>query len=60
MAEYMKKLPEIAGPECSSCRKPMEWLSVELVGTKPMNVFHCEACEKFAAAAASAADSLNL
>jgi hypothetical protein len=60
MAEYMKKSPEIAGPECSRCQKPMEWLSVQFVGAQPVNVFHCETCEKFAAAAASTAESLNL
>jgi hypothetical protein len=56
----MKKSSEIPGPLCSKCEQPMEWLSVQLVGTQPMNVFHCEACERFAAAAASTAGSLNL
>jgi len=41
----------VVGPECSKCGKPMPWVAVELVDKKPINVFHCDSCDKFAALA---------
>ena len=59
-AEYMKQSPEIAGPECSRCHEKMEWQSVQLVATQPMNIFHCTACDRIAAAIASTSESISL
>ena len=59
-AEYMKQSPEIAGPECSRSQKPMEWVSTQLVGTQPMDVFHCAVCDRIAAAIASTSESISL
>ncbi len=35
----------------------MLWQSMQLVGAQPMNVFHCESCDKFTAAAAMPASN---
>jgi hypothetical protein len=56
----MKQSPEIAGPECSRCQKPMEWVSTQLAGTQPMDVFHCAVCDRIAAAIASTSESISL
>lgn len=47
----MSKASNIVGPECGKCQTLMEWHSVVLVNDIPVNVFHCSACDKFAAAA---------
>jgi hypothetical protein len=59
-AEYMKQSPEIAGPECPHCHKQMEWQSVQLVGAQPMNIFHCAACDRIAAAISATSESISL
>jgi hypothetical protein len=33
----------------------MAWQSVEMAGTTPMDVFHCEACDKLTAASVKGA-----
>lgn len=38
-------------PACIRCTQPMVWASEQIVSTKPVQVFHCEPCDKYAAVA---------
>jgi protein-arginine kinase activator protein McsA len=38
------------GPTCGKCQQAMTWVAEQIVDTKPMQVFHCENCDKYAAA----------
>jgi hypothetical protein len=40
----------IPGPICGKCQERMTWVAEHIVDSKPMQVFHCEACDKYAAA----------
>ena len=42
----MNQSPITIRPECSKCKQPTVWKSVQLVQTQPMNVFQCNVCEK--------------
>jgi hypothetical protein len=37
-------------PVCGRCQQTMTWVSEQIVDNKPMQVFYCETCDKFAAA----------
>jgi hypothetical protein len=39
-----------SGPICRKCQRPMAWVSEQVVESKPMQVFQCEVCDKYAAA----------
>jgi hypothetical protein len=39
----------IKGPVCGKCKKRMTWVSEQIVDAKPMQVFHCETRDKYAA-----------
>lgn len=39
-------------PMCSKCQEPMLWVSEQIVLEKAVQVFHCETCDKYAAATA--------
>jgi hypothetical protein len=38
------------GPICGKCQDRMTWVAEHIVSSKPMQVFHCQACDKYAAA----------
>jgi hypothetical protein len=55
---HMNQPSIMQSPECSICKQPMVWQSVELVSAKPVNVFHCKSCDNIAAAETLAPNSL--
>jgi hypothetical protein len=40
----------IPGPICNKCEQCMRWASEQIVDLSPVQVFHCETCDKYAAA----------
>jgi protein-arginine kinase activator protein McsA len=45
----MIMLKTITGPICNKCQEHMAWVSEQIVGNIPIQVFHCETCDKYAA-----------
>lgn len=38
------------GPVCGKCEQQMLWVAEHIVKKEPMQVFHCETCDRYAAA----------
>lgn len=45
----MSRFKDMPAPTCGKCQQRMVWVSEQDVKNVPMQVFHCEACEKYAA-----------
>jgi protein-arginine kinase activator protein McsA len=50
----MTQIQDIPGPICGRCQQHMVWINEQIVDGKPIEIFHCEACDKLAAALAPA------
>ena len=46
----MTTFKDMPSPICGKCQQRMTWVSEQIVDSKPMQVFHCETCDKLAAA----------
>jgi hypothetical protein len=53
-------MSDIRRPPCFRCGVAMTFLKVDFVGTQPVNVLHCAACDASSAAAAAQGDALDL
>ena len=40
---------KVATPTCSKCQQLMVWRAEEIVNSRPVQVFHCEICDKYSA-----------
>jgi hypothetical protein len=45
MASF-KKTPT---PVCGKCQQPMSWISERVVDSRPIQIFHCEDCDRYEA-----------
>ena len=43
-------VPQTTFPICKKCAKPMTWVAEHFVESDPVEVFHCESCDRYAAA----------
>jgi protein-arginine kinase activator protein McsA len=50
----MTQIQDIPGPICGRCQQHMVWINEQIVDGKTVEIFHCESCDKLAAAIASA------
>jgi hypothetical protein len=46
-------------PICNKCQQAMAWVAEHIIDSKPIAVFHCESCGKYAAVQTAANDPVS-